>query len=114
LEIDGQWGKDTTRASQKKLGTFEDGIVSNQSARCKKFLPGAMESSWEFKTEGCSNGSDLIKAIQKLVGAEQDGLCGENTVTAMQKFLKGKGLYTDTVDGIMGVNTVKAWQTYIR
>lgn len=113
LTVDGEWGKDTTKASQKKLGTIADGIVSNQSARCKKFLPAALESSWEFKTEGYSDGSALVKAIQKLVGAEQDGLCGENTVTAMQKFLKNKGLYTDTVDGIMGVNTVKAWQTYI-
>ena len=113
LEVDGQWGKDTTRASQKVLGTAVDGIVSNQPASCRKYVPAALASSWEFKDNGYYVGSALIRAIQKIVGATQDGLCGKNTVKAMQKFLKTKGLYKGLVDGYMGKNTVKAWQNYI-
>ena len=114
LTVDGEWGKATTKACQKMLGTTEDGIVSNQSANSKKYLPAALESSWEFKTSGYSKGSALIKAIQKLVGVViRDGICGKNTVKAMQKFLKNKGFYKGTADGVMGEITVKAWQNYI-
>ena len=58
----------------------------------------------------------MIKALQSyvgLVGKNVDGLAGYNTVVALQKFLKNKGLYTLAIDGIMGTGTVKAWQKYI-
>lgn len=113
LKVDGVWGKDTTKASQKVMGTTEDGIVSNQPASCMKYVPAALTSSWEFKTSKYSAGSALVKAIQKLVGATVDGLCGKKTVTAMQTFLKGKKMYTGAIDGIMGPKTVKGWQQYI-
>lgn len=112
LEVDGSWGKDCTRKSQKVMGTTIDGIVSNQPASNKKYLPNAYTGSWEF-TDNCKGGSALIKAIQKLVGAKQDGWCGKATVKAMQKYLKAKGCYTGKLDGSMGPATVKAWQKYI-
>lgn len=113
LEVDGEWGQDTTRLSQKALGTKVDGIISNQLSACKDVLPGAFESSWEFKEEGFENGSSFIRALQKLVGAEVDGHCGKDTVTKLQEFLASKGLYLGAIDGILGVLTVKGWQTYV-
>lgn len=113
LEVDGSWGKDCTRKSQKVLGTSVDGIVSNQPSSNKKYLPNVYTESWEFKSSGYDAGSSLIRAIQKLVGATQDGWCGPDTVKKMQKFLKKKDLYTGEVDGSMGPATVKAWQKYI-
>lgn len=110
---DGEWGKKTTEASQKVLGTTVDGIISNQPASCMKYVPAALTSSWEFKTSKFGAGSELIKAIQKLVGATADGLCGIKTVKAMQEFLKKKKLYTGAIDGIMGQKTVIGWQKYI-
>lgn len=114
LTVDGDWGKDTTSKSQEVLNTgVVDGIVSNQSAKLKQYVPNASTSSWEFKDEDYENGSALIKAIQTLVGCKADGICGKNTVIAIQKFLADLNLYTGKIDGIMGEKTVKAWQTYI-
>ncbi len=112
LDVDGSWGKDCTRKSQKVLKTTIDGIVSNQPPSNKKYLPNAYTGSWEF-TNNCKGGSALIKAVQKLVGAKVDGWCGKATVKAMQKWLKAKGLYAGNIDGSMGPATVKAWQRYI-
>ena len=114
LEVDGIWGQATTKASQEVLKTPVDGIVSNQSENQKQFLPAASTSSWQFKPSSQASGSALISAIQKLVGANQDGVAGYQTVCAMQTFLKQKKYYTGNVDGIMGSNTVSAWQCYIR
>ena len=77
IEVDGLWGVMTTLFSQQRMKTFEDGFVSGQLTTCKKYLPNALTSSWEFSKNG--KGSELIKAIQKLVGATQDGYAGYNT-----------------------------------
>lgn len=114
LVVDGEWGRDTTTKSQEVLGTTVDGIVSNQLASCQKYVPNALESSWEVSNS--RTGSELIRGIQELVGLEGrdvDGQCGFDTVTAMQEFLKEKGFYTGAIDGIMGELTVSAWQQYV-
>jgi hypothetical protein len=113
LTVDGVWAKDTTRKTQKVLGTYVDGIVSNQPEVNKKYLPAASTLSWEFKTEDYADGSSMVKAIQKLVGSEPDGWCGKNTVKAIQQFLKKKGFYTGLINGKLNKATVQAWQNYI-
>ena len=116
LEVDGEWGKATTTLSQKVLGTTVDGIVSNQPVSCMQYVPNALESSWEFERTNYKAGSQLIKAIQELVGLtgrDVDGHCGKTTVKAIQTFLKNLGFYTGKIDGIMGEKTVKGWQKYI-
>lgn len=116
LTVDGEWGKKTTLASQKVLGTKEDSIVSNQPVSCKPYLPNANESSWEFEQTNYKKGSNLIRAIQELVGLtgrDVDGHCGKQTIKAMQRFLMDKGLYLGLIDGKLGPKTVKAWQKYI-
>lgn len=112
LSVDGSWGKNTTKKSQKILGTVQDGIVSNQWKSCKKYLPNCSTDSWKF---GSSNkkGSAMVKSLQKLVGVSRDGIMGKGTVKALQKFLKKKGYYSGSIDGKCGPGTVKAWQKYI-
>lgn len=118
LVVDGEWGKDTTYATQKAYGTEADGLISNQKTSFKKYLPNALTSSWKFVLI-TKKGSPLIKAIQtdlKNKGYDTgkiDGWCGKDTVTAIQKFLQDLGYYLGKIDGKMGVNTVKAWQKYI-
>lgn len=112
LAVDGYWGMATTRYTQKMLCTTIDGIISSQPSRNKKYLPNAETSSWKFQLFGAS-GSQMIKALQKLIGTDADGFFGKASVTAMQKFLKDKGFYHDECDGYMGSNTVKAWQRYV-
>lgn len=113
LKVTGRWDKDTTVATQKLLGTVQDGIVSNQPASNMKYLYAADAGTWQFKSKGYAAGSSVVRALQKLIGAKVDGYFGKNSVVALQKFLKNKGFYKDTVDGSMGPATVKAWQQYM-
>ena len=107
IAVDGEWGRGTTRAAQKVFHTYQDGIVSKQIAKYRKYMPNCLSSSWQFLSSGYKGGSDLIRAIQKWCGADADGLCGQGTIKALQRKL-GVG-----VDGIMGPNTVKAFQRYL-
>lgn len=107
IDVDGEWGKSTTRAAQRVFCTTIDGIVSRQIAKYRSYMPNCLTSSWEFKSSGYHGGSALIKEIQRWVGASADGLCGPGTIKALQKKL---GV---TADGYMGPNTVKAFQKYL-
>lgn len=105
LKVDGWWGKDTTKRLQQIFKTPVDGIVSNQDPAQKKYLLRADSGSWDFKGQG--NGSDLIGAMQKKVGVNDDGFMGPKTIKAWQKYL---GV---SVDGKMGEKTVKAIQKWV-
>ena len=107
INVDGSWGQATTKALQKILGTKQDGIVSNQPTINRKYLYSASSTSWQFKKTGYSAGSNMIRALQKLIGAKVDGWFGKNSVIALQRFLKVKA------DGSMGPATVRALQKYI-
>lgn len=82
LAADGKWGRDTTLRLQEIFGTVQDGIVSNQQARYRQ--PGCY-TGWEWKNAPTGS-SDLIKAIQKAVGAAADGWIGPDTIKAMQAY----------------------------
>lgn len=112
VAIDHKWGPATTRASQKVLGTYIDGIVSKQSKRARKFLPNVSTASWKFVNRP-EKGSNMVRALQRLVGASVDGRCGPGTVAALQRFLKSKGYYSGAIDSKMGPGTVDGWQRYI-
>jgi len=85
LDVDGEWGTATTRRMQQVLGTAVDGIVSNQYSAYKASNPGLLSSSWQWVSKP-SSGSPMVKALQKLVSATQDGYIGTNTIKAMQKY----------------------------
>ena len=105
IEVDGWWGKATTKLAQHVLGTFEDGIVSRQAAANQKHLPAAT-SGWEWvKSPG--KGSPMVRALQKLIGAEADGIFGPQTATKLQAYLGIK------VSGKLDKRTVKSFQTWL-
>lgn len=112
VAIDHRWGPATTRASQKVLGTYIDGIVSKQSKRARKYLPNVSTASWKFVNRP-GKGSNMVRALQRLVGATVDGRCGPGTVSALQRFLKNKGYYSGSIDSKMGPGTVGGWQRYL-
>lgn len=58
------------------------------------------------------DGSAMVKALQKLIGAKVDGWFGKESVKALQRFLNKHG-YNLVVDGYMGKKTVMAWQQYL-
>ena len=104
LDVDGKWGKATTRALQRALGTPIDGIVSHQRPRYRDdgTLMACDYGSFEWSSGGSST---CIAALQRKVGATSDGVAGPATVRALQSFL-GVG-----TDGKCGPATVRALQT---
>ena len=95
LNVDGKWGKDTTKRLQQIFGTTADGIVSNQHACYKADNPG-LTTGWEWESKPNGKGSQLIKAMQKWAGMSEkdcDGEIGTNTIKAFQRKLG------TTVDG---------------
>lgn len=85
LKVDGYWGTSTTKRLQQIFKTTVDGKVSNQFSTYKSQNPG-LDSGWEWKTNP-SGYSPLIKAIQKKVGATQDGHIGPDTIKKIQKWM---------------------------
>lgn len=107
LAVDGVWGPATTKAVQKWLGTTQDGIVSNQGTWNKQYLLNCSTDSWKFSSNP-SGGSDMVRALQRTVGAGVDGHAGKETITKLQKYLGLSG-----PDGYCGPNTVKALQNFL-
>lgn len=101
------WGPKFTTAMQQQLGTKVDGIVSGQSKSDRAACPNCEWSSWQWND---GNGSAMVKALQKKVGAKVDGYCGTNTVKALQTWLNSKGYSVGKagVDGLMGAATCQA------
>ena len=85
IDVDGLWGTDTTKKAQEVFGTTVDGKVTDQRKEYKAKNPGLI--SFEWLSEPSSYGSELIRAIQKKVGANVDGWIGTETIKKMQKWL---------------------------
>lgn len=83
LKVDGEWGKQTTEALQKYLGTVEDGIISDQlrNRTTDNLYGGTVEFG-----DG-SRGSMVIRALQDHLGYNGRGILGQNTVRRLQTHL---------------------------
>lgn len=90
LTVDGLWGSATTRALQKALGTYADGIVDGQYAGNRPHLK-ACTIGWCWDAS-YGTGSPMVKALQRKIGCEADGVMGEQSVKALQRYL---GTYED-------------------
>ena len=82
--VDGYWGSETTKKLQKLYGrpaSEQDGKVSSQWNWGNKGLT----SGWEFvKPAKAVKGSQLIAAMQRALGAGNDGKLGPETISKMQ------------------------------
>ena len=85
IDEDGKWGTDTTKKAQEVFNTTVDGIVTDQYKCYEKENPGLI--AFEWLNNPSSYGSELIRAIQKKVGANIDGHIGPETIKKMQKWL---------------------------
>jgi hypothetical protein len=81
LALDGQWGPATTRALQELMGTPVDGVISHQWSQPGVNDPGLYAAQFDTTQAG----STLIRAMQDVMGIESDGLCGRDTITALQR-----------------------------
>lgn len=101
LSVDGIGGMATVRAMQKYFATPQDGVISGQNKKLKKYYPSLIS------VEYGKGGSTVIKSLQKWLGVSIDGVLGEQTVKAWQKKLGVEA------DGIFGTLSMKAWQKYL-
>ena len=83
IDEDGKWGKDTTIKAQEVFGTTIDGVVTDQRKEYEAKNPGLISFEWKSNPTGYS---ELIRAIQKKVGANADGWIGTETIKKMQKY----------------------------
>ena len=106
LDVDGVGGWNTIIDWQHQLGTNEDGWISGQ-------YTGNKDHHWamcNITYEG--TGSQLVRAIQRKVGANPDGHWGPDTSRKIQKWLINKGYNCGSsgADGFFGRESVKALQ----
>jgi N-acetyl-anhydromuramyl-L-alanine amidase AmpD len=74
-----------------------DGIYGNETAEAMKKC--IVKKRIFYKYKNCT------KLVQRLLGVQQDGLCGSQTANAIREFQKKKGLVADSC---CGFNTWKA------
>lgn len=103
LTVDGSFGPASVKRAQQFFGTTQDGVISGQNSSMKGYLTGIASSAIKYG----GGGSSMIKALQKWVGATQNGVLNIDTIKKLQKKI-GTG-----VDGSWGPGTSKAFQTYL-
>lgn len=111
LTVDGSIGKNTVKRLQAVLGTTQDSKISGQESKYKTYWASISSSvcSWS------GGSSAVVKALQKKVGATQDGVLGQATAKATQKYLINKGYSCGSsgADGKFGTNSAKALQKWL-
>lgn len=81
LIIDGQWGRNTTRALQRYLGVTDDGQIGDQTRKAlQRKLGLAEDGSWGRRTR---------KELQRELHVSADGDWGPQTIRALQRQLNG-------------------------
>lgn len=101
LAVDGVGGPDTVRATQRFLGTPQDGVISGQNKALKKYYP-ALEA-----VEFGKGGSTCVRYLQKWLGVAQDGVLGKETIKRWQYVIGVDD------DGVFGEGSMRAWQKYL-
>lgn len=98
IAVDGIIGAATVRRWQTIMCTIVDGVVSNQLNVNYRPALVAVNHNRPFGR------SQLVRAVQHVVGTTADGLLGPQTIRAIQRRL---GV---AVDGVLGRETAKALQ----
>lgn len=117
LTVDGLFYSNSVKAMQSWLGTYPDGVLSDQLSSCRKYLPN-IAPACIFHSYG-SGGSAAVKALQSYLNKKGyncgtvDGYMGYSTVRALQGFLNKEGYSCGTPDGIFGYKTAKAFQQFL-
>ena len=104
IAVDGIVGTQTVTRWQKWLGVAQTGSFAGQNRGYQAYLPAVTAISWG------GGGCAAVKAIQKIVGATQDGLMGPQTVRLLQSWMNKHCKSGLAVDGKLGTQTAKAIQ----
>ena len=110
LDVDGYGGYNTVLDLQHALGTYEDGVISRQWYGNRDYHWAIERTQVDY--DYGEGGSTVVKALQLLVGADDDGQWGKDTSAKLQEHLIGKGYSCGEcgADGIFGRDSVRALQ----
>jgi len=118
IAVDGAWGPATTKLAVYVYSTIhkqkitDTDKVTSQMASLKKYHLNCETSSWQYTADGAAKGSDLIKAMQRVIGElAVDGQAGPGTIKRLQHELQSYG--AGNMDGYMGYKTVTAFQKWL-
>lgn len=89
VAVDGYWGMDTTTALQRYMRTEVDGEVWHQWPDNVRNNPGL---TYGWKTDYTQAGSMVIRALQRKLGTDEDGIFGTVDIKTLQTYL---GTYVD-------------------
>ena len=111
LDVDGEFGVLSVKATQKWLGTTQDGIISDQNKSIKTYAPAILS----YDLDG--GGSAMIRTFQKYLkkngfAVTVNGYVDKQTVIAWQKWLNRQGYPVD-VDGYFGEESAMAMQKFL-
>lgn len=109
LVVDGEFGRQSCLKLMGVLGCpdhLRDGVISGQYYPNKRYFPNV--HCFEF--DGGSGDSWTMKALQRRVGCDDDGVAGWTTAGRIQQHLKDRGYDPGEVDHYVGPRTVRAWQ----
>ncbi|MCT1192782.1 phage holin [Lactococcus lactis] len=82
LNIDGQFGNETAKRLQEYFDTAgKDGVISHQYKQIFN------QNIFAAQFDSSLTGSNVVRALQKFLGIEQDGLFGPETIKGLQKYL---------------------------
>lgn len=111
LDVDGEFGVLSVKATQKWLGTVQDGIISDQNKSIKTYAPAILS----YDLDG--GGSAMIRTFQNYLkkngyAITVNGYVDKQTVIAWQKWLNRQG-YPIKVDGYFGEESAMAMQKFL-
>lgn len=98
------WGPLFTKELQRQRGTTVDGIISGQPRSNSKYFWAVEDATRRFG----SGGSDVIRSLQLLIGADPDGLYGRAAIMDHQRWLNENVGADLVIDGLHGKATNRA------
>ncbi len=105
LDEDGWFGTKTIMAAQAVLGTPVDGVVSAQNIYDMNAIGGRPTNCWVIG----KGGSQMVAALQRMLGVKDDGYFGPETCKAFQR------RFGTSVDGVISHPSaaVKGFQEWL-
>lgn len=107
LEVDGRAGTLTVSAWQRAMGTMVDGVITGQPDSVMRWQPNLLAVRY---SPGAIRGSELVRAVQRKLGVDVDGIMGPGTIGGLQMYLRGLGHYDEGIDGVFGPATARGLQ----
>lgn len=107
LGDDSWWGRKFNLAMQSQLGTPQDGVITGQSKYNRRFFWAVDDGAVQYQGNG---DSQMVRALQRKVGATVDGFMGKETISKHQLWLMGLGYSVGPsgADGYCGNDTNRA------